>query len=91
MAGPLSGVPGQSVPLSSPFQPGANNAQQVRTEDQKPQENRVQAKNAAAANAQDSQASKKRDDKQYDERQAARLSDDERANARRGSLVDISV
>ncbi len=90
MAGPLSGLTGQTAPLSSPFQPGQNNTPVRGNEEQTPQENRVQAKNAAAAQSQDSQASR-REDKQYDERVASRLSDQERADARRGSLVDITV
>jgi hypothetical protein len=91
MAGPLSGLQGQTVPLSSPYQPGQNPAQQVRARaDQVPEDNRVQPQNAAAADTQDSQSSR-REDKEYDQRRADSLSDEERASARRGSLVDIKV
>jgi hypothetical protein len=90
MAGPLSGLTGQTAPLSSPFQPGQNNTPVRGNEEQKPQENRVQPKKAAAAETQDSLASK-REDRALDERRLASLSDQERADSRRGSLVDITV
>lgn len=91
MAGPLSGLSGQtSAPLSTPYQPGQNASATARAqENQTPQTNRVQPQNAAAADTQNSQANRRND--KDDQKSVVSLSADERGQTRRGSLVDITV
>lgn len=94
MAGPLSGVPGQPIPLSSPYSPGQTPAEQVRTaQDQQPAPNQVQPQNAPAAQTQESQAETENDGDRDDRIQQAlsSISEEDRATTRRGSVVDITV
>ena len=91
MAGPISGLTSQNIPLSSPFQPGQNTGQVRTQENQQPQENRVQPQSAAAASAQDSQNAKRDEDRREDRENLNKAAIDLRGEQRRGSLVDISV
>lgn len=91
MAGPLSGLGAQQVPLSSPFQPGQGNAQPVRNNpEQKPEDNRVQPQKAAAAPSQRADSENKARAKTEDSG-AFRAALSDGAEQRRGSLVDITV
>ena len=53
MAAPLSGIGGQQIPLSQPFQPGGSDqTREIRQESQEPREAELQAREAAPAQSQ---------------------------------------
>ncbi|MEZ5813256.1 MAG: hypothetical protein R3E13_00780 [Alphaproteobacteria bacterium] len=92
MAGSLSGVAAQQIPVSQPSQQDQNNTQVRQREERDPEDGRVQPQGAAAAESQGSEASNQNDlQRQADELLAASQGDNgqQSETLRRGSLVDI--
>lgn len=92
MAGPLNGVGygQQQVPLATTFQPGKNN-DQVRAQNDsaaQPKENFVQPQGTPAAQGQRAEAP---DHNLLRNSLKAELDPSQQSDARRGSVVDITV
>jgi hypothetical protein len=92
MAGPLSGLGSQQVPLSSPFQPGQNTGQVRASPEQRPQENRVQPQQASAAQSQ-STGAENRERARTDDATSFKTASTQGGTSeqRRGSVIDITV
>jgi len=87
MAGPLNGIGGQQIPFATSFQPGQQNSQQVRPqqEDRTPKPNQVQPPNTQAAQSNESETRNSRDLQSL-------LREAEATGGRgRGSVVDLTV
>lgn len=61
MAGPLSGIGGQQIPLATPFQPGQNGSQVREQNDRDPKPNRVQPQGFQPAQSQESETRNSKD------------------------------
>ena len=93
MAGPLSGVGAQQVPIANTFQPGGQNGETVvrQRENTQPQENQVQPQGTPAAESQNSQSDNNADILQSRIAQALDRQETTGAETDRGSIVDIEV
>jgi len=91
MAGPLSGIGQQQVPLAQPFQPGGGDQNKVvRQQEQSPERGEIQVKSAALGNSQESDTDTQKSLTAQNENSFSATQSDS-GDKPRGSLVNIVV
>lgn len=89
MSGSLSGIAGQQqIPLSSPFQPGQSDQARAR-EEREVEPQRIQPTGTASGETEETETRRNREDFGQSRAVSSRSEDD--SQARRGSIVDITV
>lgn len=92
MAGPLSGVGGQQIPLSTTYQPGQGLSSARRDESQQAKQNKIQPVGGETGQAQKADTQNQRQtSSQGSALSAPRENLLEQASNRRGSLLDVTV
>ena len=90
MAGSLSGIGQQQIPLSQPFQPGGTEQNRaVREQDQQQRGNDVQVRGAPAARSENTETSK--ENRSFSSDSASNQNSSDAVSQRRGSLVNVLV
>ena len=96
MAGPISGIGSQQIPLSQPYQPGGSDqTREVRQDSQDAKENTIQSRNAQSAQTQEANSNDNQQDTSSRNDEKSNLNtitaNAQNTEQRRGSVVNLVV